>query len=289
MRAAAALIALGACGRHEHGAIDRERAAALFDLVEIHGAPPGLSDLVLDPDGPLWTIAERDRSALEVTLAGAVTPHPLDGIPDGVDTEALAALGGGRFAIGTEGADDPTAAIVFAERRGDRLVATRTRPLTSAELGVTLTVNHGVEGICGHGDDLIAAIESVGMLPDGTRWAPLARLAGDRLTVTKLRLTSQTGKISALTCAFAADGTVHALAIERHYGVSRILRFDLTAGATEVTPTVALDLGPVLRDSLNLEGLAVLPDGRLVAINDNQGRTVDGPSELLVFRPNAVR
>jgi hypothetical protein len=47
---------------------------------------------------------------------------------------------------------------------------------------------------------------------------------------------------------------------------------------------VLADLGPVLRGSLNLEGLARLPDGRPVAAVDNQYRTITGPDELLVFR-----
>jgi len=39
-----------------------------------------------------------------------------------------------------------------------------------------------------------------------------------------------------------------------------------------------------LRGALNLEGLARLPDGRVVAVVDNQYRTITGPDELLVFR-----
>jgi hypothetical protein len=153
--------------------------------------------------------------------------------------------------------------------------------LTVRELGVDLAVNAGAEAICGRGDDLLIGIESVGTFPDGTRWAPIAHLVGDRAIVSKLLLTTPTGKISGMTCTF--DGsTIHVLAIERHDSVSRILRFDL---AEEITPAVELDLAPVLNDTLNLEGIARLPDGRLVMINDNQGAIVDGPTDLLVFHP----
>ena len=48
---------------------------------------------------------------------------------------------------------------------------------------------------------------------------------------------------------------------------------------------MTLDLSPILEDSLNLEGIVQISDGRLVAINDNQGRTIDGPSELRSFEP----
>ena len=93
--------------------------------------------------------------------------------------------------------------------------------------------------------------------------------------------TDSKGKISALYCTLDPDGTAHVVAIERHYGVSRILRFTAKRGDAEVTPTVELDLAPILHDSLNLEGIVQLPDGRLAAVNDNQGRSVNGPTELL--------
>ncbi len=279
-----ALLALLGCGQHHHGQIDREKARALWDEVEL-ATPPGVSDLTIDDRGTVWAIPERDRELDEITLpGGAVVHHPLDGVPDGLDTEALAWLGDGSFAIGTEGAHAPTASVRFAERRGDRYAITRTRELTNEELGVTLVVNKGVEAVCGRAGDLLIGIETVGKLADGTRWAPIARLTGDKLTVTHLRLTTDVGKISALYCTFEGT-TAHALAIERHYSVSRVLKFDLPEGAAEVTPTVALDLEPVLHDTLNLEGITVLPDGRWVMVNDNQGATVDGPTELLVFHP----
>ena len=46
-----------------------------------------------------------------------------------------------------------------------------------------------------------------------------------------------------------------------------------------------LDLEPVLHDSLNLEGITKLPDGRMVLVNDNEGDEVKGPTELLYFHP----
>ncbi|HLL24989.1 MAG TPA: hypothetical protein VK427_22800 [Kofleriaceae bacterium] len=53
-------------------------------------------------------------------------------------------------------------------------------------------------------------------------------------------------------------------------------------------PTEVLDLGPVLKSRLNLEGIAQLPDGRIIAVTDNQWKTLQGPSVLLVFRAGVV-
>jgi hypothetical protein len=159
----------------------------------------------------------------------------------------------------------------------------RERALTSADLGVTLTNNHGVEALCGHGDDLLVAIEQVGK-DDRGRYAPLVHLRGEALTLGKLRLTSDVGKISALACTWKPDGSVDIHAVERHYKVSRIVHGTLAPGATDLAPTVELDLEPTLHDSLNVEGLVVLPDGKLIAVNDNQGSTVTGPTYLMRFK-----
>jgi len=275
------VILLAACG---HPRTPPPLHTALWDAVVLQ-TPPGESDLTLDDHGHLWAIAERDRVVVEMQPDGTgLVQHPLDGVVAGLDTEAIAALGNGRFAIGYEGAHTPTAGMFIAELAGDHLVVKAARPLTNAELGVDLVVNRGVEGICGHGDDVLAAIETVGN--DGSRWAPLVRLHGDTITgVVKLRLTSDVGKISALACHWQPDGSVDIRAVERHYSVSRILKMTLAPGQTELRPAVDIDMNPVLHDSLNIEGLVVLPDGRYAAINDNQGNKAEGPTELLLFHP----
>ncbi len=297
-----AVLLLAACGHKGgeaaevvgsgSGAIDRAAAKSLFTEIQV-ATPPGMSGLAVDDHDVIWGVPERDHQLVEMHLAADNTVtlklHPIDGVPDGLDTEGLAWLGGNRFAISTEGQNAPTASVLYAELRPgtDHLVVTRERPLTDADLGVTLAINKGAEGACGAGDDVLIGIESVGRLPDGTRWAPIARLRGEALTVGKLRLTTETGKVSSLDCTIDPDGTAHVWAIERHYGVSKILRFTMPLGVGEITPAVAIDMGPILRDSLNLEGIIQLHDGRLVVINDNQGATIKGPTELLVFAPGA--
>lgn len=283
MKRIALVAALAACGTRDRP-IDKEAARALFDEIEID-APPGISDLTIDDRGVLWAIAERDRKVLEIALGSGtatVTSHDLTGIPGGVDTEALAWLGDGSFAIGIEGSTIPIAAIVLAKLTGGAIVAGDTQRFDADQLGVAPTINHGIEAVCGKTGQLLAAEEIAGVDPDATRWASLVRVEGDQTTRAKLHLTTKTGKISALHCTFEPDGTAHAVAVERHYGVSRVLSFDVPRGAADITPKVEHDLAPVV-GSLNIEGIAKLPDGRLVLVNDNQGATASGPTKLLVF------
>ncbi len=265
----------------------QDGARGNYEVITMPATPPGLSDLTVDDQGTLWAIAERERLLVEITLgphAAATRTVPLEGVPDGVDTEGLVWLGAHTFAISTEGKGTPTAGLLWIETRGDRAVVTRSRTFTSDEIGVPLTNNHGAEAVCGTDGDLLVGFEPVGVLGNGTRYAPIARLRGDVATIVKLRLTSAAGKLSALACRVDDSGDVHGWAIERDFGVSRILTFDLPRAATEITPTIALDLSAALHGTLNLEGVVALPDGRVVLVNDNQSAHVEAPSELLVFR-----
>ncbi len=274
------LVLLGC--HHDNKSIDKTAAANMFDTVELKGVPAGLSDLTIDDKGALWSIPERDRHVVKI-VDNAPTTFPVEGVAPGLDTEALAWLGDNRFVIGLEGANDATAAIAYATFDGAKLVVEKPRPFTPEELGVTPTINHGIEALCGHGDEVLAATEIVRQEPDGTRWASLIRIHGAETKFGKVRLTSTKGKLSALSCAFAADGSVDVVAIERHYGVARIV--ELNVGAElDATAKLTLDMQPVLHDALNLEGIARLPSGKLVLVNDNQGRSASGPTDLLYLR-----
>jgi hypothetical protein len=297
-RAAAALalvlaLVAAACGKS--ASIDRERAAALFTEVIVDTAP-GLSGLAVDTAGRLWAVAERAGRAYRITLDAALRPtveaFPVEGLPAQTDLEGIAVLGGDRFALGTEGHDDGVATVLVAELRGAALAVTRTIELPERSVGIRLEKNHGAEGVCGAGETIIAAIEGAGEV-SGRRWAPVVRIVDGAIARThRVWLTTATGKLSGLDCTIAPDGAVTAWAIERHFEVTRLLRFTLPpvgAGGDEIAPAVALDLGPVLNGRLNLEGIARLPDGRIVAVVDNQWKKITGPSELLVFRPDAVR
>jgi Esterase-like activity of phytase len=285
-----------AAEHHRNGPIDQAAAARLFDRVRID-TDNGLSGIAVDDTGALWVESERDQSVYRIVLDGvrvaSIKRLAVDGVPADTDLEAIAWLGPGRLAFGTESHSDDRAQIVLASVDDRGVHATRTIDLPKDRLGVAVQVNDGVEGLCGAGDHLIASIETTGHDAAG-RWAPIVRIdLGDgkaRVTqVAQLALPSARGKLSALECTIDPDGTAHLFAIERHFEIAHILRADLPPTETgRITPRVVLDLGPVLDGALNLEGLGVLPDGRVVSVVDNQYDRITGPNELLVFKPGQV-
>lgn len=298
LRACALVLSACACSATPERDTSAKAPASppLFTEVTLDTAP-GLSGLAVARDGAVWVVSERGTDAYRITLdaqlAPAVTAIPIEGLPAGRDLESLALLHDGRFVMGTEGAPgtegavDNAASVLFAELRGERLVVTSELALGSAETGTAFAFNHGVEGACAVGDTILLGFEGVGRDGD-RRWAPILRLEGGAVTrAYKLALTSETGKLSALECRRGADGALEALAIERHFEVTRILAFTV-GDAADLVPRIALDLSPILRGRLNLEGLSWLLDGRLVAVVDNHWRTITGPSELVVFRPGAL-
>jgi hypothetical protein len=295
-RLALAAIACAACGRSHAGpGLDTAKAAKLFDLVPID-TDNGLSGITIDDDGGIWTESERDLSVYRIVLDGtkvkSSTRYAISGAPEHADLEAVAWLGPGKLAFGTEGQHDSRAQVSLADidEAHHTVAITRTIDLPPDELGLEIKPNDGVEGLCGRGDVLVAAIES-SATDDHGRWAPIVRmdLATGAIAVAHLALTTEKGKLSAVDCTMGADGTAHLVLIERHFDVTRILRADLPAEVpARVEPKVALDLAPVLRGSLNLEGLGIMKDGRIVAVVDNQYDRITGPNELLVFKPGAV-
>lgn len=283
-----AWLGAAACSRP---AVDGERARELFTRVTLPTAN-GLSGLGADASGALWTIAERDARAYRVVLDAQLQPSvetfAIEGVPSAFDLEGITVLDDTRVAFGTEANHTGGATVLLAERTGAALRVTSSIEIPMRTLGAELAANHGAEGVCGAGSTIITALETTGR-DAGRRWAPLARIFdGEVVRIHRLWLTSNTGKIAALDCTIDADGTARVTAIERHFEVTRILTFSVPpteTGAKDITPAIALDLGPTLRGALNLEGLARLPDGRLVAIVDNQWKKITGPNELLVFRP----
>jgi hypothetical protein len=285
---ALAVLALtqASCSRRKRnkGSIDRAAAKALFEEVPV-ATPPGISDVTADERGVLWAVAEREPTIVEIELGKPPIAHRIEGVPAGVDTEAVQSLGGGKFAFGYEGTLGPAAGVLFAERRGDAIVVTGMQKLADKDLDLSITINHGIEALCGKDGELLAASESIGKLPDGRRWAAIVRMRPEGNHLTRLWLTSKRGKISGMQCTIADDGVAQVTAIERHFGVVRILRFTLSRDDKDITPTLDMDLFPVLHDNFNFEGVTRLPDGRLVLVNDNQYDTIDGPTELFIFRP----
>jgi hypothetical protein len=220
----------------------------------------------------LWALPERERELIHLDRRGKVLERvPLEGVPAGVDTESLAVLPDGRFAIGTEAGGEGRASdpVLLAERRDGRVVVTGRLELYYGPFGYAPHSNQGIEGLCRAGTLLIAAVEKPGG-PEPRR-TPLALfdLEKRRWRVASVPLTSATGTISALACPEPArDGQVRLLAIERHLGVGRVLELVVPVAGGKGTSRILVDYAALVPAWVNFEGLAVDGDD-LLLVNDN--------------------
>jgi hypothetical protein len=250
---------------------------------------PGLSGLALSDDGSLWTVAERDGAAYRITVindrVASLTRIPLSPAPP-ADLEAIELLGSSGFLFGLEANATDGAALALGRLADDgaSISVTRTLPLPATADRI-FEPNKGVEGLCGGSGAWLVALETVVVEPDGARFGQVElHRAGSPPQHHRVRLTSATGKLSGIDCRPATNATsVDVLAIERHFEVTRIISFsiDLTAPST-VPATVVRDLAD-LADGRNFEGIARLPDGRIALVTDNQWKTIDGPSQLVLL------
>jgi hypothetical protein len=256
----------------------------------------GLSDLTRDGEGRLWAVAERSRSVLRIDRPGAKpTVLGIAGVPDELDVEGIAWLDGGRFALATESNAGlrRTDALFLAAIEGSVLRVQERRDLDYHLWPLDPIGNQGVEGVCRAGGELVLAIETV-MATGDDRFAPIAvhDLATGAWTPYRVRLTTRTGKLSAVAClpSRATGGAIDVLAIERHFDVARLLRFTVPpprgkdAPRTPLEPVVAVDLGPILTTQENFEGLVW--DGRRAfsLIVDNDWTHITGPNLLVTAR-----
>src|SRR5687768_8491071 len=100
----------------------------MFTRVAVATAP-GLSGLAADDAGGLWTVSERGGRAYRISLDAEDRPTIETFTIEGhdlaeLDLEAIAVLGGGKFAFGTEGRVPGVATVLLAERRDHSLVIT---------------------------------------------------------------------------------------------------------------------------------------------------------------------
>ncbi|MEM6531189.1 MAG: esterase-like activity of phytase family protein [Myxococcota bacterium] len=247
----------------------------------------GLSGLAIDDGGALWAVPERKPALIQLRTTGAVLEPvkvvPIDGAPEGYDLESIS-YHNGRFYIGTEHLrpdreDDP---ILVVRVAGKRAKVERTLSFRYAPWGIKASRNHGVEGICATKDYIVGAAE-IG-LGTTNRRAPVAvleRKSGKLVQAYEVPLTSETGKLSSLECN-VRDGSVDLIAVERHYGVARLLVAKLPLDGKSKTAEVGVfaDLSTRLNPLPNLEGIARDQNGVFYAVSDNQGRTVSGPTML---------
>lgn len=285
MTAAAASLLLAGAG--PAGELPGVRATLETDLA-------GLSGLGLAPDGTLWASPERSRKLLPLRveqdrLVVAGPAVPLRGVPAGSDTEALAWLPDGTAALGTETRSPRDAdTILLARREEDGFRVVDRIELPYAFWKLTPEPNRGIEGLCFAEGKLVAGLE-IARTQDGHRSAPLALYDLDQKawTFLWLRLTSERGKLSALTCRAAGEGGgIEVRAIERHFGVSRLLGFELgedLSDGHEIEPEIRGDLFLPGDGEPNYEALAWLPDGRLAVVADNHYGRVTGPASTRVL------
>jgi hypothetical protein len=247
----------------------------------------GLSGLAVDDRGTFWTVPEDAPMLVGISATSAPLRLPLRGVPEGLELESLAWLGGDRFAAGTEGGCQRGGErILLILREGGEARVERSLDLPLALWGASCDVHHGIEGLCSAGGMLVAAVEHV-IAGGGGRLAPLARVdpQSGEATAYRLALTSETGKISALDCRARGD-TIEILAVERHFEVSRLIGFSLPASGpasdAPVRPRIIAELGAHTRGGKrNFEGVVWLDDRRAALIVDNQYRGITGPNEIV--------
>ena len=251
----------------------------------------GLSDLAVDEAGRVWSVAERVRTAVRIDRPGAApVAVPLVGIPDRVDVEGLAWIDRDRVAMATE-ADvgmRTSDAVLLARLGPGGLEVYERRDLDYAIWPLDPIGNQGIEGLCRAGSSLVLAVETV-VADASARFAPIAvhDLSTGRWTPFLLRLTTRTGKISALSC-HARRGSIDVLAVERHFEVARLIRFSIRQGAPPrrppLEPVVVADLAPVMAHQENFEGL-IWDGARAVwLVVDNDWTHVTGPNLLVRAR-----
>lgn len=255
----------------------------------------GLSGLTRDEHGALWVAGEDADAVLRIDPETfGVTRYPVVGAPEGTDLEAMTWVDGTRFVIGTETQDKGRTRDVVLDGRleGEQFKVSPIGHLEYAHWGLTAPDNHGMEGICHVDGILVVATELIEEARD-RRWAPLATFDPKIQTWTahRIALTSKTGKLAALDCR-KVDGAIEALAVERHYGESRLLRFRVPQGTQGqwIEPTVAADVSKLVSPLPNFEGLAWLADGSAVLVADNQYKGAAlGPSRLYFIPASAMQ
>jgi hypothetical protein len=264
-------------------------------IVTLESKVPGLSGLTVADHSALWAPGEDGESVLRIDpQTFGVTRYPVVGTPPGTDLEAIAWLDGAQFLLGTETQEKGRLSDTILDGRLDagRFVVVPVGKLDYARWQLTAPDNHGIEGIC-HVDGLfVLATELVEQKRTG-RWAPVGMFdpKTQSWTAHRVRLTSETGKLAALSCRLVGESIV-ALAVERHYGASRLLRFQIPRGSEGqwIEPTIAADLSKLVSPLPNFEGLVWMDDGSAVVLTDNQHRSATGqPSRLYMIPASAIQ
>ena len=227
-----------------------------------------------------YYVTERNHKLIGIDNSDLIEVVALEGVPQGLDLEGLA-CDSEKFYISTESAKpDRSVEIVLVVAIEDEVA----RVVDTLELAypdpIVGSPNWGVEGLCVADGWLIAAVEyfRTDSNQAATRMAPILRqkLGSTDTFVTWLKLTSETGKISALDCRQQND-LIEVFAIEQHFGVARVLQFDLQE--SPATPQTIVTLEHLIRSTENFESILVSDEGKVLLANDNQHKAITGASE----------
>ena len=289
----AAVILVMDCGCSFAGreAPPRERALAPDSRVvasdwEDDPSLVGISGAALRGEDEVWVVPERTGTLVSLRVSeghvSALRSLPISNWPSGTDAESIAFLDRNHVVVGTE---------TQAERDADPLFVVRIdRQRADIESAMVFDYrrfshrapsNRGIEGICSESGWVIAAAEAV-ETRDGHRYARLGvfRHPSRHLEPFRVRLASSEGKLSALACR-SHDSGIEVYAIERHYGIMRLVRFVLSRRGSKapVDAELVVDLAPRLGpEPPNIEGLTWLRPGVLWAVADNHHGSRTGPN-----------
>ncbi len=285
--AALLLLAFAGCTKREPRGPGR--------VVTLDSEVAGLSGLTSDEHGAFWAPGEDGDSVLRIDPATfGVTRYSVVGAPPGTDLEAMAWVDGTRFLLGTETQQKDRLSDLLLEGRleGGRFRVTRVGQLDYARWQLTAPDNRGIEGIC-HVDGLFVLATELVERQRKRRWAPVGVFdpKTQSWTAHRVELTTGTGKLAALSCKLVGESIV-ALAVERHYGVSRLLRFRVPRGpeAQWIEPTLAADLSALVSPLPNFEGLLWMEDGSALLLTDNKNRGITRePSRLYEVPSSAIQ
>lgn len=224
-----------------------------------------------------WLVTERNHMLIEIRDEGERV-FPIEGVPEGFDLEGLA-CDEGRFYISTETqAQNRSQDIVLvADLQGDKAIISGQIELDYPD-GLKAGENEGLEGLCISDGWLVASGEVIRSDEQGVRQAPILRkkIGEPETFLHWLELTTRTGKISGIDCRMHR-GELEVFGIERHYEVARILQFSLSNEVSKAE--TILELEHLVRNTENFEAILVDRRGQVRLTNDNQFKTVTGPSE----------
>jgi hypothetical protein len=285
---AVALLLLGGCSK-------KQQPRGPGRIVTLDTDVVGLSGLSRDEHGAYWAPGEGGDAVLRIDPdTFGITRYAVVGAPEGTDLEALTWIDGTRFVLGTETRDKGRTRDVILDGRldGDQFRVSPIGHLEYTRWQLTARDNHGIEGIC-HVDGVMVLATELAEEKRGRRWAPVGMYdpRTQSWTAHRAALSSDEGKLAAIDCR-EAKGVIEVLAVERHYGVSRLVRFRIPHGPEPqwIEPKIVADLSKLVTPLPNFEGIAWLEDGSAALLTDNQYRgATRGPSRLYFIPASAMQ